>query len=773
MQRINKVLAAAGLGSRRDVEELILQGRVEIDGTTVTNLATRVNPQEAKIEVDGQLLKRPKLVYYALNKPKGVLSTSNDPSGRMRVIDFVPDKHRVFSVGRLDRYSEGLMLLTNDGDLAQRLAHPRFRVQKTYFVVVAGILTIEELAKLRKGVYLAEGMARIDGARIRKTRKTCTELEILLSEGKNREIRRILARAGHKVVLLRRLAIGPLRLAEMPVGAARELTANEIKALYAVTEPKAAPKAKPEAAQEATVVPPVDVTKVVTPIESDGFDDFGVGLDGDYEYDESQLVLTDDVVEFGASTEEEMDDDFVADFESLSAGAVLDYEEDVEEQVDQPPRHRSSELRSDRSGDRRDRDRGNRDGATRGRDGGGRASGRRDGGGRDGSRDGGDRYGSRVGSGSRRGGRVGGGRDRYEGARGGDRFPSRGRRFSNDDNRGQRDERPETDQREGWSEGGEGRSEGYRGTGRSKFGRSGSDRSSFGSSSRRPGSGSGRAGFGRSGSGGRFQSDGRQGSGRYGSGGYRGSGSQDSGSRGGRRPFDGSSRNEGRQQNESFDGDFRELFGDGQESAGPQADRSQGNRGRKPSGGGFGRGGAGRGGDSGRGGSMGRRSSGGAGSRGRPSGGFAGRAEQGGRSRFPRNDQNSGWSDQGPARQGPARQGPGRQGEGRQDFETEGDQRSDERSFGKRSFNRRPGGRQVGGGQVGGGGQGGPGGGGQGGSFESGERRPGKRTFGGGSGSRDSRPGGRPGGRPSNRLGGRPGSKPGKKRPGGPKRDRD
>ncbi len=348
MQRINKVLAAAGLGSRRDVEELILQGRVDVDGTTVTNLATRVNPQVAKIEVDGQLLRRPKMVYYALNKPKGVLSTSSDPSGRMRVIDFVPDKHRVFSVGRLDRYSEGLMLLTNDGDLAQRLAHPRFRVQKTYFVVVAGILTIEELAKLRKGVYLAEGVARIDGARIRKTRKTCTELEILLSEGKNREIRRILARAGHKVVLLRRLAIGPLRLAELPVGAARELTANEIKALYAATEVKAAPKSKPQVAQaedgseSTTVAPPVDMAKVVTPIESEGFDDFGVGLDGDYEYDESQLVLSDDVVEFGASTEEEMDDDFVADFESLSAGSVLAYDDDDAEAVEEGRGKRNS-----------------------------------------------------------------------------------------------------------------------------------------------------------------------------------------------------------------------------------------------------------------------------------------------------------------------------------------------------------------------------------------------------------------------------------------------
>ena len=426
-QRINKVLAAAGLGSRRDVEDLIVQGRVEVDGQTVTNLATRVNPQEAKIEVDGQLLRRPKLVYYALNKPKGVLSTSDDPSGRPRVIDFVPDKHRVFSVGRLDRYSEGLMLLTNDGDLAQRLAHPRFRVQKTYFVVVAGVLTMEELAKLRKGVYLAEGVARIDGARIRKTRKTCTELEILLSEGKNREIRRILARAGHKVVLLRRLAIGSLRLAELPVGAARELTSAEVKALYASTVPKVAAAAKspdkaekagqgehadhvdhveradkPEHDKEAAIVP----TKIVTPIEADDFDDFGTGLEGDYVYDESQLSLSDDAIEFGAG-DEEFDDDFVTDFESLSAGAVLDYDEEASPEGSTDEGEQQPERSSDRSF-------GKRAGKPRERSEGGRPRSDRPSGPRGGSRDrGGDR--------GQRGGYQGGDRGDRGGYQGGER----------------------------------------------------------------------------------------------------------------------------------------------------------------------------------------------------------------------------------------------------------------------------------------------------------------------------------------------------------------
>ncbi len=153
----------------------------------------------------------------------------------MRVVDLVPTNDRIFPVGRLDRSSEGLMLLTNDGELAQRLAHPRYGIQKTYFVVVQGVISHEELAKLRKGVYLADGVARIDGAKIRRQRKTCTEIEIILSEGKNREIRRILARVGHKVVVLRRLAIGPLRLAQLPVGQTRPLTHGEVEALYSAT----------------------------------------------------------------------------------------------------------------------------------------------------------------------------------------------------------------------------------------------------------------------------------------------------------------------------------------------------------------------------------------------------------------------------------------------------------------------------------------------------------------------------------------------------------
>jgi 23S rRNA pseudouridine2605 synthase len=204
-----------------------------------------------RVQVDGVSLKKHRPVYFALNKPTGVLSTNFDPSGRTRVVDLVPSKDRIFPVGRLDRSSEGLMLLTNDGELAQRLAHPKYRIQKAYFVVVQGIITHEDLAKLRKGVYLADGVARIDGAKIRRQRKTCTEIEILLSEGKNREIRRILARVGHKVVVLRRLAIGPLRLAQLPVGQTRVLTNTEVEALYAATTDAAVAAKRQAERQEA------------------------------------------------------------------------------------------------------------------------------------------------------------------------------------------------------------------------------------------------------------------------------------------------------------------------------------------------------------------------------------------------------------------------------------------------------------------------------------------------------------------------------------------
>jgi 23S rRNA pseudouridine2605 synthase len=231
-QRLQKVLAAAGLGSRRQCEELITAGRVEVDRKVVTELGTRVNPATQQIRLDGAPLTTQRLLHYAVNKPVGVVSTNRDPSGRPRVIDLVPAKHvRLFAVGRLDLNSDGLILVTNDGELANRLAHPRYGVEKTYRIVVAGRPGRDILDKLHKGVRLAEGMARAERVTVKSYHKESTLLEMVLREGKNREIRRILAAVGHKVLRLTRVAVGPIRLGTLPPGQCRPLTHDELAAL--------------------------------------------------------------------------------------------------------------------------------------------------------------------------------------------------------------------------------------------------------------------------------------------------------------------------------------------------------------------------------------------------------------------------------------------------------------------------------------------------------------------------------------------------------------
>jgi len=236
MERLQKVLAAAGIGSRRECEEVITGGRVEVDGEFVTEFGLKVDPTKHRIQVDGVALPKPKRVYFALNKPVGVVSTNSDPDGRPRVIDLIKSNERLYPVGRLDRTSEGLILVTNDGELANRLTHPRYGVEKVYRVRVVGKPTPEELAQVRKGVYLSDGLARVSSIQMKRSFKQSTELEIVLQEGLNREIRRILARVGHKVVQLKRVAIGPIRLGTMPVGAHRMLSREEVQALRKATK---------------------------------------------------------------------------------------------------------------------------------------------------------------------------------------------------------------------------------------------------------------------------------------------------------------------------------------------------------------------------------------------------------------------------------------------------------------------------------------------------------------------------------------------------------
>lgn len=270
-ERLQKVLAGAGVASRRECELLIAEGRVEIDGSVVTELGVRVDPESQTIHVDGELLAKKRRVYFAVNKPEGVVSTARDPSGRMRVIDLIPpDAGRLFNVGRLDMASEGLILVTNDGELANQLTHPRHGVEKTYHVQVAGQPTAETLATLRKGVRLAEGKAHFVDAKIKSKKKNATVLEVVLDEGRNREIRRVLARVGHKVQRLTRVAVGPVRLADLPAGAYRPLTPAEVKKLRAAAEGSASEPPRRKRATKRNATPGRSTAKKKSPAATPG-----------------------------------------------------------------------------------------------------------------------------------------------------------------------------------------------------------------------------------------------------------------------------------------------------------------------------------------------------------------------------------------------------------------------------------------------------------------------------------------------------------------------
>ena len=227
--RLQKFLATAGVDSRRNCEEYIRTGRVTIDGRVAEDPAERVDGEQQVVCVDGERLKTPKLRYFLINKPRGVLCTSRDPQGRPRAIDLVPARgQRLFTVGRLDESTEGLLLITNDGDLAEKLAHPRYEVVRRYRVQVAGIPKAETLTELREGMHFADGFFRFRGIRVINRRGKSATLELELREGKNREIRRLLARVGHKVLSLTRIAFGPLKLGILHKGRYRELSRREV-----------------------------------------------------------------------------------------------------------------------------------------------------------------------------------------------------------------------------------------------------------------------------------------------------------------------------------------------------------------------------------------------------------------------------------------------------------------------------------------------------------------------------------------------------------------
>ncbi|HQX51920.1 MAG TPA: pseudouridine synthase [Planctomycetaceae bacterium] len=232
LMRLQKFLAMAGVDSRRNCEEYIRTGRVTVDGEVVTDPARGVDHTKQDIRLDAEKLRPPKFRYYLVNKPRGFLCTNSDPQGRPRAIDLVPaGDQRLFTVGRLDENTEGMLLVTNDGDLAQRLAHPRFEVIRRYRCLVAGFPQPDILHQLREGMYFADGYFKFRSVRVFKRRGQSTILELELQEGKNREIRRLMARVGHKVLALERVAFGPLKLGSLPPGRSRELSSFEVRQL--------------------------------------------------------------------------------------------------------------------------------------------------------------------------------------------------------------------------------------------------------------------------------------------------------------------------------------------------------------------------------------------------------------------------------------------------------------------------------------------------------------------------------------------------------------
>jgi 23S rRNA pseudouridine2605 synthase len=232
--RLQKVLAAAGVGSRRACEELISEGRVTVDGETVREQGLRVDPEAVVVHVDGmRVTTASNRLYLALNKPRGMVSAMTDPDGRPTVGDLVVDrKERLFHVGRLDADTEGLLLLTNDGELAHRLSHPSYNVPKTYLAQVIGPVQRDVGKRLRAGVLLEDGPVRVDSFRLIDSAANKVLVEVVLHEGRKHVVRRLLAEVGHPVQSLVRTAIGPVQLGSQRAGKLRPLSTQEVAALH-------------------------------------------------------------------------------------------------------------------------------------------------------------------------------------------------------------------------------------------------------------------------------------------------------------------------------------------------------------------------------------------------------------------------------------------------------------------------------------------------------------------------------------------------------------
>ena len=244
-ERLQKILAAAGIGSRRNCEKIIAEGAVRVNGHLVAELPAWADPKHDRITVNGRAIRQPSAhVYVMLFKPRGIICTNDDPEGRRRAIDLVnhPSRARLFPVGRLDQESSGLLLLTDDGELAQRLTHPSHEVTRTYEISVRGHVEESDLNRLRRGIFLSDGRhsarrASAEKLQVLRRDRSRTNLRLVLREGRNRQVRRMLARLGFPVKRLQRVAMGPLKLRDLQPGQWRDLTHSELKALQRLAMP--------------------------------------------------------------------------------------------------------------------------------------------------------------------------------------------------------------------------------------------------------------------------------------------------------------------------------------------------------------------------------------------------------------------------------------------------------------------------------------------------------------------------------------------------------
>ena len=235
--RLNRYLAAAGVASRRAVEAFIQEGRVAVNGSIVTELATFVSPDRDTVTVDGEPVKPPlRHTYYVLHKPAGYVTTADDPHGRRTVLELVPDAPRVFPVGRLDMNTTGLLLLTNDGSLTHRILHPKYELEKEYRAVVQGKLEDFALTQLRSGPLLEDGPTSLCSADVLETGEDYTVVRVILHEGRKRQVRRMLEAVGHPATELHRSRVGPITLGSLPEGKCRELEREELRKLRALLE---------------------------------------------------------------------------------------------------------------------------------------------------------------------------------------------------------------------------------------------------------------------------------------------------------------------------------------------------------------------------------------------------------------------------------------------------------------------------------------------------------------------------------------------------------